>query len=242
MARMILVHGAFAGAWCWEPILPGLRARDHSVETLDLPGSGDDRTPVEAIDLRLYADRVVAQIESSDEPAVLVGHSMGGMVITQAAALVPRQVKSLVFVCAFMPHDGQALLDLTGLPEGAEDQIQANLVVDGEPPVATMPREACRDAIFNCCTDEQLAWALERVGPQPLAPFTSPVQVPAGSLDGIGRAYVLCSEDHSIPPVLQRRMIREHGVTAVVELATDHLPMASATDDLVTALDGFAGR
>jgi pimeloyl-ACP methyl ester carboxylesterase len=240
MARMVLVHGAFAGAWCWEPIVAGLEAARHTVETVDLPGAGADRTPVEKIDLRCYADRVVWQLEQVDEPAVLVGHSMGGMVISQAAALAPGRVAQLVFVCAFMPHAGQSLLELTQLPEGAGDQVQANLVVDGDPPVATLPREACQDTLFNCCADEQVVWATDRLGTQPLGAFTSPLEVPDGALDGMRRAYVVCTEDHAIPPVLQRRMIAEHGVTEVVELATDHMPFLSATDDLVAALDRFS--
>jgi pimeloyl-ACP methyl ester carboxylesterase len=240
MARMVLVHGAFAGAWCWAPIVAGLEAAGHVVETLDLPGAGDDRTPVAQIDLRCYADRVVSQLERVDEPAVLVGHSMGGMVITQAAALVPDRVAELVYVCAFMPQDGQSLLDLTQLPEGADDQVQANLVVAGDPPVATLPREACLGTLFECCTEEQAMWATDRLGTQPIAPFTSPVEIPAGALDGIRRAYVLCSEDRAIPPALQRRMIAEHEVSEVVELHTDHMPFLSATDELVGALDRFA--
>ena len=48
MARLVLVHGAFAGAWCWEPVVAPLEAAGHSVETFDLPGSGDDRTPLAA--------------------------------------------------------------------------------------------------------------------------------------------------------------------------------------------------
>ncbi len=242
MARMVLVHGAFAGAWCWEPTLAGLKSAGHEVETLDLPGAGDDRTPVEQIDLRCYADRVVSQLERVDEPAVLVGHSMGGMVITQAAALAPARVAKLVFVCAFMPHDGQSLLELTQLPEGADDQVQANLVVAGDPPVATLPRDTCRDTLFNRCTEEHADWGTDRLGTQPVAPFTSPVGVPAGALDGIPRAYVLCSDDHAIPPGLQQRMIAEHGLTEVVELHTDHMPFLSATDALVAALDRFAAR
>ena len=235
-----MVHGAFAGAWTWEPVVPGLEAAGHRVETLDLPGAGADRTPVREIDLRRYADRVVTQLERDPEPAVLVGHSMGGMVITQAAVLIPERVRRLVFVCAFMPHHGQSLLALTQLPEGADDQVQANLVVEGEPPVASMSAAACRDALFSRCSDEQVAWAVERVGTQPLTPFVDTVDVADGALDGIGRAYVLCADDHAIPPALQRRMIAEHGVTAVVELDTDHAPFLSMTAELVAALDGFA--
>src|SRR5438552_2315995 len=82
-------------------------------------------------------------------PAVLVGHSMGGMVITQAAANCPEYVDRLVYVAAFLPADGQSLIDLTQLPEGAGDAVQANLVVDGDPPVATMPPEAAREGLLH---------------------------------------------------------------------------------------------
>jgi pimeloyl-ACP methyl ester carboxylesterase len=240
MARMVLVHGAFAGGWCWEPVVPGLEAAGHVVEALDLPGAGADPTTVDEIDLRRYADRVVAKLAERDEPAILVGHSMGGMVITQAAALAPARVSRLVYVCAFLPHAGQSLMALTQLPEGADDQVQENLVVDGEPPVATMRPGSERDALFGCCTDEQAAWAIKRLGAQPLGPFLGPVEDPDGALAGIERAYVLCARDRAIPPALQRRMIAEHGVTRVVELDTDHAPFLSTTAELVAALDGFA--
>jgi pimeloyl-ACP methyl ester carboxylesterase len=237
---MVLVHGAFAGAWTWESVVPGLEAAGHMVEAIDLPGAAGDPTPVDEIDLRRYADHVVAQLAQRDEPAVLVGHSMGGMVITQAAALAPRRVVRLVYVCAFLPHAGQSLLALTQLPEGADDQVQANLVVDGEPQVATLRPGSERDALFGCCTDAQVASAVARLVPQPLAPFLGPFDDPDDALTGLERAYVLCTRDRAIPPGLQRRMIAEHGVRRVVELYTDHAPFLSTTAELVAALDGFA--
>ena len=95
------------------------------------------------VTLDAYAERVCEAL-AAGPPAVLVGHSMGGVVVTQAAARTPEQVETLVYVAAFAPADGQSLLDLTSLPEGAADQVQANIVVDGDPPVATMPETAAR--------------------------------------------------------------------------------------------------
>ena len=172
---------------------------------------------------------------------MLVGHSMGGVVVTQAAADDPERVARLVYVCAFMPSDGQSLLDLTQLPEGADDQIQANIVIEGDPPVAHLSEEATRLAVYNCCTDEQAEYGVSRRRPQPVIPFTTPVSIDDATLAGIPRAYVFCGQDHSIPPALQRRMIREHPCEAgVVEIDTDHAPFLSRTDALVAALDGFA--
>jgi pimeloyl-ACP methyl ester carboxylesterase len=234
--RYVLVHGAFGGKWIWEPLTRELEAQGHHVEAIDLPGCGDDDTPLERITLDAYTRCVCAALRRQPEPAVLVGHSMGGMVITQAAARCPEQVAAMVYVCAFLPQDGQSLLDLTQLPEGADDQVQANMVVEGDPPVARMPNEAARTAVFGRCSDETAQWALERRGPQAVVPFTQPVQLEGTDLEAIPRRYVFCADDRSIPPPLQRRMVREAGVSDVAELDTDHAPMLSTTADLARIL------
>src|SRR5262245_61080351 len=132
MARFVFVHGAFGGAWTWEPIVGPLEAAGHTVETLDLPGGGDDQTPMTGGTLEAWAERVVDQLLRRPEPAVLVGYSMGGVIVTQAASNCPERVASLIFMAAFMPSNGQSLLDLTRLPEGQGDMIQANIVVEGD--------------------------------------------------------------------------------------------------------------
>jgi pimeloyl-ACP methyl ester carboxylesterase len=236
MARFVLVHGAYGGAWCWDEVRPKLEATGQMVETLDLPGSGDDRTPVAGATLESYAGRVCDVLGGRPEGAVLVAHSMGGVVATQAAGQCRDNIASLVFVCAFMPANGQSLLDLTRQPEGADDQIQANLVIEGDPPVAVLSDAAIAAAIYNCCTAEQRELGIRRNRPQPVAPFVTPVAIDDDAVGKIPRSYVLTTEDHSIPPALQRRMISEHPCRRVIELETDHAPYLSATDELVSAL------
>jgi pimeloyl-ACP methyl ester carboxylesterase len=240
MARFVLVHGAFGGAWSWEPVVAPLEAAGHTVETLDLPGGGEDRTPVEEITLESCAERVCDVLTSRPEPAVLVGYSMGGAVVTQAAGRCPDHVASLIFVAAFMPSDGQSLLDLTQLPEGQGDMIQANIVVEGEPPLASLPSDAAAAAIYNCCPPDVAAAAVARRRPQAVAVFATPVSVDEERLSALPRSYVLTKQDNSIPVALQRRMIAEHPCAQVVELDTDHAPQLSATDELVAALAELA--
>ena len=240
MARFVLVHGAFGGAWSWEPVVGPLEAAGHTVETLDLPGGGDDRTPVEEVTLAACAERVCEVLRRRDEPAVLVGYSMGGVVVTQAASDCPERVARLIFVAAFMPGNGQSLLDLAHLPEGADDMVQANVVVEGDPPVGTMPPEAAKIAVFQCCTPEQQAASVARQRPQPVAPFATPIEVDDAALAAIPRSYVFTARDQSIPPALQRRMIAEHPCRTVIELDTDHAPYLSATHELVAALNEIA--
>jgi pimeloyl-ACP methyl ester carboxylesterase len=58
MARFVLVHGGFSGAWIWLPLMDGLRAAGHLVEAFDLPGMGDDQTSASEVSLDSYAGRV----------------------------------------------------------------------------------------------------------------------------------------------------------------------------------------
>ena len=238
MARFVLVHGAFTGAWIWAPLAKRLRAAGHTVDVFDLPGLGDDATPPGDVSLDSCVARLGEVLATSVEPAIVAGNSMGGVIATQAAARHPQRVAALVYITAFVPRDGQSLLDLTHLPEGADDQVQANIVI--EPPVATMPAAASRSALYGSCSEADAAWAVSKQRPQPLGPFAAPVSIPAGALDGIGRYYVLCAKDRAITAALQRRMIAENAIANVIELDTDHTPHLSMTAALGDALQQFA--
>src|SRR3954465_10649575 len=231
MARFVLVHGAFHGAWCWEPLVRELSVGGHDVVTLDLPGSGDDATPVADVTLDAYAQRICDALADEPEPVVLVGHSMGGVAVTQAAARCPEQVSRLVYVAAFLPGDGQSLVDLTKLPEGAGDMVQENMGVEGEPPVGTMPAEAAREAFYAKCSPQQADRAIERLRPQALAPFVTPVELGDGG-GGPPPAYGVSSQGPAPPTPLQRRLVADNPDLDVVELDADHSPFLSATNEL----------
>jgi pimeloyl-ACP methyl ester carboxylesterase len=241
MTRFLLVHGAFGGAWCWGPIAARLNDAGHEATAIDLPGAGADPTPPGEVTLSAYADRICSALREG-RPALLVGQSMGGMAITQAAARCPECVAGLAYVSAFLPQDGQSLIAITELPEAAGDQVQANLVVDGEPPIARMPPEAAPQALYHCATEEQAAWAAQQLGPQPLVPFTEPFVLGdrAEAFGRLPRAYVSCLQDRAIRRPMQQRMYHAAGCDPVIEIDTDHSPWLSRPDELMAALTRIA--
>ena len=243
MTNFLLVHGAMLGAWSWERVLPGLVEAGHTARAIDLPGAGADTTPVAEVTLDRYADAICAALTDAP-PTLLTGHSMGGMAISQAAARCPDRVAGLIYVAAFLPRPGQSLLDITRLPEAAGDAVQANLIVAGDPPVATMPPEAAPQALYHCCTPEQIEWALPRRSPQPVIPFTQPFTVPedTAAFDRLPRSYVTCLQDRAILPALQRRMYTAAGCEPVIEIDTYHSPWLSRSDELVAALTRIAAE
>lgn len=241
MSRFVLVHGAFGGAWSWGRVVLGLRAAGHEAAAIDLPGAGSDPSPLASVSLCRYAERVCDAL-SAGPPAVLVGQSMGGMAITQAAARSPEQVAQLIYVSGFIPQQGQSLSDLLSLPEASGDQVQANLFVAGDPPIALLPARAAPEVLYHCATSEQASWAAERLGPQAVAAFAEPLHTGdhLEALRRIPRAYVSCLRDRAIPVAMQRRMYSEARCDPVIELDTDHSPWLSRPDELVTALDRIA--
>jgi pimeloyl-ACP methyl ester carboxylesterase len=113
------------------------------------------------------------------------------------------------------------------------------MVVEGKPPVATMPEEAAREAFYGRCSPQQAAWATERLRPQALAAFVTPVELEDEG-DGPPRAYVVSTEDRAIPTALQRRFVADNPDLDTVEIEADHSPFLSATVELAAALDRFA--
>ena len=239
MARIVLVHGAWGGAWIWEKVTEPLESMGHSVETLDLPGAGDDHTPLEEINLDLYAERICGVLGESPEQAVLVGHSMGGMAVTQAASRCPGRVASLIYLAAFLPAEGQSLVGLTELPEGEGDHVQKTMVVSGEPPLAELSEENLITAFYNLTPPELGRWAARMQRPQPAVPMLDPARLSEG-YENIPRNYIHCTLDQANMPALQRRMMKERGVGTVIELETDHTPHLSAPEELVDAIDQLA--
>jgi pimeloyl-ACP methyl ester carboxylesterase len=120
MATFVMVHGAFHGAWCWFRLTPELEKRGHAVVALDLPGAGDDPTPVETVTLEDCARRIADVVSSQGEPVLLVAHSLGGVPATLATEMVSHRLRRLIYLSAFIPKNGDAFVSIRnyeGYPE-----------------------------------------------------------------------------------------------------------------------------
>src|SRR3984957_20640358 len=86
MSQFLLVHGAFHGAWCWRKTVAELEKRGHRAKAIDLPGQGEDRTPLKEVTLDTMVDKIIAEMADLPGKVVLVGHSLGG---------IARQIESV---------------------------------------------------------------------------------------------------------------------------------------------------
>lgn len=233
MACFVMVHGAFDGAWCWSQLADDLSTAGHAALTPNLPGAGEDPTPLTEVTLASAVERVVESLRSLDGPAILVGHSMGGVVITQVAAAVPDLVSKLVYLAAFRPVDGESLLDLAHLPEGADSQFEEYLSVTGDPPIGIFDPIGARTVFYHDVPEAVALSAIEKMGPQPLALFDAPVHLGDAVLPPA--EYVICTQDRAIPPPLQRLMA-SRTPARVYELESGHSPYYSMPDEVLSIL------
>ncbi len=236
MSRFVLVHGAFHGAWCWELVVSRLQSSGHAVAAIDLPGCGADETATGEVTLAGCAERVVGELRGG-EPAVLVGHGAAGAVITQAATRARHHVERLVYVCAFVPRDGESVQSLARTPAANGDRLEDHLLV--QPPEVVLPPAVARTVWYGTSGPERAEWAIERLGPHPLAPLVTPVTLDGG-IEPIDRHYILTLEDRAIPPARQRQMADDNPGREVAELGCDHAPFLSMPDELAALLERFA--
>lgn len=234
MAIFVLVHGAFHGAWCWTKLAPELAARGHRAVTFDLPGGGDDTTPLEQITLDGYAARITAEITRQPQPVILVGHSLGGISVTAAAERVSDRIRLLVYLSAFILRDGQSLYTLLD-PEAPTDSVPPKGsswdIVSSE-----VPHERAREIFYNGCSDEDVAFALARLKPQANAPRLTRVSLSAARFGRVPRAYVETLDDKAVPIEMQRGMIANSPCEKVLSLPTGHSPFFAAPGKLADAL------
>jgi len=270
--NFLFVHGAWHSSVHWNDVAGRLVAMGHRAFAIDLPGSGlkatypqsylrndfaafaTEPSPIANIGLADYADAVIAQVEKMAEhgKVTLVGHSMGGLTITQVAEAVPHLLRRLVYLSAYVPVNCASANDYSQLPEN-QTGISGKIVVAD--PVATgavriNPRngdpeyvELGRQALYNdLSTEDYLKFAVAFNPDLPVRVGIDDARGTAQRWGKVPRTFIRTTEDHTVPLALQDRMIREADAATpqnkfvVHTLASSHSSFASMPDQLVKAL------
>lgn len=239
LPSVILVHGAWHGAWCWASLQAELDRRGIASLAVDLPGHGTSDLPLG--DLHGDAETVVRLLRSFEErgqPApVLVGHSYGGAVVTEAVARCPRAAH-LVYVAAFALERGESVMSaLRSFPAREVALSGAMRVVDGGA-ASVLDAETAIPALYGECPAAVAEAAVARLSPQPMATMIQ--EVTGSPRDSVGSTYVLCERDRAVHPDHQRIMAAR--CTNTVVLDTDHSPFVSAVPRTADVIEGIVRR
>lgn len=240
MAAFVLVHGGWHGGWCWEKLAPLLRRAEHRVMAPDLPGHGDDPATPADRPWERYVSSVCDVVDAQPQPVILVGHSSGGVIVTDVAACRPDRVAATVYLAAFLLPNGVAPPAV--MADDTESLLRSSVVVDHEQGTSTMLPERVREVFYADCTDADAAWAIARLRPEPLIPRDAAVASPPVVAAGVSppRFYIETLRDKALGPATQRRMYEALPCRNVYSLATGHSPFLSAPGELAGCLEGVA--
>ena len=219
MAHIVLVHGMTATGKSWFDIPDLLRAKGHDVSVVDLPGHVQTGIfsilTSQFVKMEDYVDEV-AKYLSPSRPSVLVGHSMGGAVISHVAAQFPDRVSDLVYFTAMVPKDGETIGKIvmrTGTDmSDIKEEFEAAGIEDGDP----------------------------ALGNQPMPPFFKRFETNT-KFEALKKHYVRCSKDKIIKPPLQEAFCKDWDITSSITLESGHLAMKTMPSQLADGSDGLTG-
>jgi pimeloyl-ACP methyl ester carboxylesterase len=233
MATFVFVAGAWHAGWCWERLVPLLTNAKHRVLTPDLLGTGADKTPLAEITLARWADQIADLLRSEPEPVILVGHSRGGIVISEVAERVPDLIRCLVFVAAGLVQDGDSLLAASRrlVPDFGTDIV--TMWPDG---TYTINRDVVQPKLYNKTEMEWVERALARLQPDPTNTLTECLHLSEDRFGSVPRSYIATIQDGVVPIDMQRAMLQQMPCNPVITLDTDHCAFYSDPKGLSEAL------
>jgi pimeloyl-ACP methyl ester carboxylesterase len=222
-STLVLVHGAWHGSWCWEPLADALGG--VPIQTLELPSAGND--PVARGDL--YADAAVVRsaLSAISGPTVVLGHSYGGAVITEAVT-ADSDVAHLIYLCAFLLDGGESVLGTVGGTPPPWWDVRGDHVLVHAP----------ADVFYNDVAPELTAQSVARVVAQSLAAFQQPLT--NAGWKAVPSTYVVCEQDQAIPPFAQEAMAQRAG--EVLRMDSGHSPFLSRPEELADLLRPILDR
>lgn len=238
MASFVLVSGAWHAGWCWERVKPLLEASGHKVVAPDLLGMGPESTPTSEVTLGDWADQVAAIIREQQEAVILVGHSRGGIVISETAERAFDRIDRLVYLAAFLLTDGTTISQ--AYARVRHDRKGDDVLEVRPDQTAVIKPGALRATFYNTTPEEWATRAAAQITPEPLSALNTAVHVTDERYGSIPRAYIECLHDRAVPIELQRAFQADLPCDPVITLETDHSPFYSAPESLTAALEEIA--
>ncbi|MBT9383665.1 alpha/beta fold hydrolase [Pseudooceanicola sp. CBS1P-1] len=240
--RLILLHGAWAGGWVWDGLVPALAARGRKAVAAELPGNGHHPIPPEAVQPEDYLETLKALIGEAPGPVAILGHSGGGMLVSAALAAFPKRISQAIWLAGMLLPEGRSFDDLQEeiLGPGKRFGITPHVVHEAGGRLSRVPPDQAVRHFFQDAPPEVATRAAARLSAQPAAGHR--LSLPRGpgfqaAFDAVPKLYILAQRDRSVLPEAQRRMSTGHANLTRIEIDSDHVPQLSRPEALADLLD-----
>lgn len=233
---LVLIHGAWHAPWCWSRLIPLLEQAGREVHAPCLPGHDPARPASARIAMRHYQQAVADCLDALERPAILIGHSMAGMLIATLAETMPARISRLVFLNAFLPRDGDSIFSLMAMLDATRTpSIARHMQLSKDRLSYSLAPDIIAGFFYNRTPAALKAEACKRYCSQPSLPLAARVSL-GNAYAGVAKTCVFSHNDHVIPLPLQRHMRRRQSCEEWLQLDCDHSPFFSAPEALAAIL------
>lgn len=228
----LLIHGAWQGSWCFEPLTKILKKEGHTISCVDLPGNGKDKTPVSSVTYQMYEDFIKEELFKFKEPVTVVAHSMSGIFTAPLLDRYPEKFKHLYLIAAYVAQNGKSLIDLAG--SGGPSEIPEMIIEEPETHSTSLDLTKAK-AFYYDCPQGVAEWALSKLKSQSHVPLLTPIHWVDSGKTKNKRTYILCEGDRDVHPITQQMVIDSYPCK-VVKMKSGHFPFLSHPEKLAEIL------
>jgi pimeloyl-ACP methyl ester carboxylesterase len=233
-----LVHGAFEDAHVWDGVGAKLQADGYRVINVNLPGRPSLPMEPNLVSADVYRDAVLKAIAGETQPVVLVGHSFGGIAVSNVAEAAPEKIKTAVYLAAYLPRDGESMLSLA--KQDRDSKAGPALQIDEAKGMIAVNYAARADLFANGAPEGLRKVLPDLILDEPLAPITIPVKLTAARFGKVDKVYIHTAQDNVVSPYLQQKMVAATPVRLEFTLNTGHTPFLTDVPGLVSAIEQAA--
>ena len=244
MINLVLVHGAWHGAWCWDKLIPYLT--DSYKLNVIIPDYSQIINTTTGSFIDDYVDIVLNTmlVQKKSEQFVLVGHSLGGIIITSLWQKIINGIKNsakgnfthftiqqLIYISGFIPNFGMSLSDCARDDVTTDMAACFNFIDKG----IELKTDRVAEYLYNTCKPADISFALPKLGKQPIAVFNEKIFYDSTMLLKQNLIYVACTQDKAISFAYQKHMQSQVGAK-LIALESCHSPFLSMPQNLADIL------
>lgn len=238
MSTFILVHGSWHSSWNWHKVVPILEEQGHNAISIDLPGMGRDKTPIQNVTLELAVNKLLEVIDNAEGKVILVGHSKNGIIVSQAAEYRPQKIEKLIYLAAYLIPNGKTQAEYSA--QDTEGVLKPYVNRFSETNSHTLQPIIYKEGLYHDCDDDITEMAKCILSHESVATGITPLQLTEANYGSVPKYYIECTDDRAVTPFIQQKMYTETPCEKVYKMATSHSPFFSKPKELCSILAEIA--
>jgi len=224
LKKYIFIHGACQGGWVWYKIEDLLKSNNIDYEIPDLPGHGNDKTPLFEITLEKYVESIREIINKTDKEIVLVAHSMGGFIASQVAELEYKRIEKIIYIASLIPKNNETISGMLQMDKTSK--LMQGSAFSEDKKFVELNLNRINEVLYNNCSNEDIEFGRSKICKQALLPFITPIKL-SKNFENIPKYYIKTLYDNSVSIEFQNEICKRYNGVITKEIKSGHAPFFS---------------